>query len=326
MRITTKISFAITAMLLACLATVANAGINDGLMAHYCFDNPADLGKDCSGNNNNGTAEGTVTAVTGYKGGGALFGGMDNPADIHVPNSDSLKFSSALSISYAVKLNSLVGMPGDEFATNQAIVAKSHDATGFIVLASNPNASPADIVMAFGNHDAKTVYPMSGSTGTQANWSPANVDKWIHVIFTLDNVNGIARTYFNGKLVRTETKAAFDLTQPNRQDFTMANTQDLYIGKYSDVWYPLNGVVDELRFYNRVLTSSEVTALSNQGGAVSGTIKRLGSHTVTCKNNTTGQIVNIPASKATPFDCEAYGLKYTPFVDTVTISISGKPY
>ena len=39
------------------------------------------------------------------------------------------------------------------------------------------------------------------------------------------------------------------------------NTQDLYIGKYSDAWYPLNGAVQDIRIYQQALTDAEVQAL-----------------------------------------------------------------
>ena len=39
------------------------------------------------------------------------------------------------------------------------------------------------------------------------------------------------------------------------------NGQDLYIGKYRDAWYPLNGAVQDIRIYQQALTDAQVQAL-----------------------------------------------------------------
>jgi hypothetical protein len=83
-----------------------------------------------------------------------------------------------------------------------------------------------------------------------------------------------------------------------------------------------NGAMDEIRLYNRVLTPAEISGLYYQGVPVNGTIKSLGSHTVTCTNTTAAQTITIPASTATAYDCEAKGLKVNP-QDNVTITING---
>jgi hypothetical protein len=39
------------------------------------------------------------------------------------------------------------------------------------------------------------------------------------------------------------------------------NGRNLYIGKFSDFWYPFSGLIDEVRIYNRALTGQEVRVL-----------------------------------------------------------------
>lgn len=296
-------------------APASYAGINDGLVAYYCFEDVNNLGRDCSGKGNNGTKEGTVTAIKGYKGNGALFGGEAHPADIHVPNSASLKFGTTLSIAYAVKLNTLVGMKGDDIHASQVVLSKNAggNESGFAIHALNATYNPGGIRTIFQNtniDDDSTTHLWHNTTST---WYNASVGKWIHVVFTIDTVNKVGKTYHDGKLVNIETIT---------MDFTRANVEDLYIGKFSDTWFPLNGVIDEVRLYNRILTEAEVEVISNQGGAVKGEIKRFGSHTVTCKNNATGQIVNIAASIRSGYDCEASGLKVLPG-QKVSVTING---
>lgn len=54
--------------------------------------------------------------------------------------------------------------------------------------------------------------------------------------------------------------------------FEKANAQDMYIGVQKDnscikYWYPLEGVIDELRVYNRALNDPEVAELFGDAGS-----------------------------------------------------------
>jgi hypothetical protein len=306
------------ALLLSALAIsgTAMADLNTGLVAYYCFDDAKNLGKDCSTNGNNGTAEGVVTSVTGYKGMGVLFGGFNNPADIHIPNSTSLQFKQDFSLAFAVKMTGLDGMNGYGNYSDlnspdpafQAVISKSSDTDGMALVASHDGK---------GNLDTFTTSFEWGNNGIGGITSNSGIGRWVHFTYIFSNTQHTAKLYADGVLI--STKKGFT------QDFSSINTQDLYLGKYSSSWYPLNGAVDEVRIYNRALTTAEITSLYNQGGSVSGTIKRLNSYSVTCKNDATGQIVVIPATNVTAYNCEASGLRFTP-KQNVTVTISGKTY
>jgi hypothetical protein len=65
--------------------------------------------------------------------------------------------------------------------------------------------------------------------------------------------------YIDGVLKNTMTASV---------SFEKANTQDMYIGVQNDesgaclrYWYPLEGIIDELRIYNRVLNNAEISQL-----------------------------------------------------------------
>ena len=88
--------------------------------------------------------------------------------------------------------------------------------------------------------------------------SPTNyvvADTWYKLAFTYDGVT--AKFYINGALVNSLTKSAV---------FT-DNTTDLLIGKNGDPsgLYPnwFNGVIDEIRIYNRALPQQAITQLIN---------------------------------------------------------------
>jgi hypothetical protein len=72
-------------------------------------------------------------------------------------------------------------------------------------------------------------------------------------VFTYDGING--RLYINGALQNT-IKETVPFTQ---------NADDLYIGATPNSTYPyyFNGVIDEIRIYNRALSANEINQLKN---------------------------------------------------------------
>lgn len=77
--------------------------------------------------------------------------------------------------------------------------------------------------------------------------------QWYTVIYTSDGITG--NIYINGKLKGTITNSSFSFTP---------NTDDLFFGRLNDSQYPywFNGLIDEIRIYNRALSTSEVNQLS----------------------------------------------------------------
>ena len=78
---------------------------------------------------------------------------------------------------------------------------------------------------------------INGKTAKISGWSSSD---WNHCVFTYDGEN--MRLYLNGSLVKTEELSGAIIT--NSSDFT--------IGK------KFNGIVDEVRVYNRVLADDEI--------------------------------------------------------------------
>lgn len=252
-RIQSKFSIAakllLPSLFLVCFST-AHAGLTDGLVAYYCFDDASNISKDCSANGNNGSPSGQVNSVTGWKGNAASFGGYKSPASIHIPNSTSLQFSQDFSVAFAVKMTGFDGMDGwGSYASfgAHAAVAKSHDRRGMALLAygDSKTGNVGTGVASFGWNN-----PIGG------NAPNSDVDKWVHFTYIFSNKQHKTKLFANGTLVAT--KDGFS------QDLSAMNSQDLYLGKYSDYWYPLNGALDDVRIYNRTLTDAEVTALSQQ--------------------------------------------------------------
>ncbi len=220
--------------------------LTTGLMAYYCFDDPSNIAKDCSNNNNTGLASNVSTIANGVKGGAANFGGFTNVGSIRVPNSTSLSLDRYLTASFFVKLNSEGGMDGYGNLSSVGvhnIFSKDHDSSGFYSSLAVPNGT---VGAWFGNSQ-----PNFGISG---NKTYSILQNWLHVAYVFSKDTGTAQMYFNGELVKEETGKSID--------FSIANARDLYIGKYRDRWYPLNGMLDEVRFYNRALSASEIKQLA----------------------------------------------------------------
>ena len=238
------------------ISGTAVADLSTGLVAYYCFDDETNIGKDCSANGNNGSPTGQVGTVTGLLGKAASFGGYNNPASIHIPNSSSLQFNQDFSVAFAVKMTGFNGMDGwgnySDFGAH-SIFAKSHDRNGTTLMVGGDSTT--------GNLGTWVAsYEWNNSISTPTPY--AGVGKWVHLTYIFSNSQQKAQLYANGVLITT--KDGFS------QDFTSINSQDLYLGKFSDSWFPLNGALDEVRIYNRAITTAEVTALYQQGAIPTG--------------------------------------------------------
>jgi Concanavalin A-like lectin/glucanases superfamily len=78
--------------------------------------------------------------------------------------------------------------------------------------------------------------------------------QWYNLIYTYDGI--VSKIYLNGQLKKVSTfgPVGFD-----------ANNHDLFIGKHEDPMFPyyFNGVIDEIRIYNRALPLGAIKQLSD---------------------------------------------------------------
>ena len=284
------------------------ANLDDGLVAFYCFDDAKNIGKDCSNNGNDGSAEGQVNSVAGLNGKAANFGGFNNPADIHIPNSESLQFADDATISFAVKMTGFNGMDGyggyADYGVHAA-VAKSHDRSGFIInVAGNETKQISSGAGSF-------EWDKNGIGELTDNYQ---VGEWKHFTYVFSNSTHTAKLYADGALIKT--------LDTFNQSFDSANQEDLYLGKFSDSWYPLNGSLDDVRIYNRALSETEIKSLYKLG-QLSGTINGVQKYSAVCKNLKTGvskKIAQMDGSKE--WNCKAAGLQ-SKKGENVSVTITG---
>jgi len=214
-----------------------------GLVAYYPFNGNAN---DESGNGNNGTNNGaTLTADRfGNASSAYSFDGISN--HIQVPSATSLNPTNQITISTWVNPKGFYS--GSSYGN--FIVSKGSDATiGHYNLIYITDTKQFLFTIRFS--DEVGVLPSQVLSSTIINLST-----WYHVVGTYDGLT--MKIFVNGVYENQKSKS---LSLPN-------NTEDIYIGKHSNVSYPywINGKIDDICIYNRALSASEVDALYHEGG------------------------------------------------------------
>ena len=109
-------------------------------------------------------------------------------------------------------------------------------------------STPADT-----NHETLSAYVTQA--GGKANAPLITTGQWYRVIFTYDGI--VANVYFDGQLKQTWNAGPLSFSP---------NGGDLFIGRHEDgtdqypYWF--NGVIDEIRIYNRALPPQAIQELS----------------------------------------------------------------
>jgi len=200
----------------------------------------------------------TYSFITGNGGRSAVkFNGVSNPGAIRIPNTAAMQFTTGATIDLWARIDSGTGMSGatQQAATSgwaMALVAKSHDNGSVSLNAFPPDPNYSGTGYGFGAW-ASAVPGWGTGTCSIVNRNPGDsLGTWFRLTAVASTTTG-TRIYHNKQLIYSCPSAV-----PN---FTGMNTQDLYIGKYSDAWYPLNGAVQDIRIYQQALTDAEVQAL-----------------------------------------------------------------
>lgn len=208
----------------------------EGLVAYYPFNGNAN---DESGNGNHGTVNGA--ALTNDRFGNSVsaynFNGVDDY--ILVQNSISLNIINALTISAWVKF------PIIPEGGSHILMKSDHPDTYEYGLNLNPQNSGA-ISASIGGYNVVNLVS-----------NPVTIDAWYHVVATWQ-YPGISEIYLNGVL--NNSTSTIGNIDPINCVFTIGRIRP----EQSASSY--NGIVDDVRIYNRVLSGSEIQALYHEGG------------------------------------------------------------
>jgi hypothetical protein len=212
----------------------------EGLVAYYPLDGDV---SDATGSHD-GTVSGTPNFVAGYEG-------------------------QALDLASADAAPQYVGVVySDDFALNSFTVAawiNVHDLDA-------PRAILGTRFNGDNTFDVKVeATRIHGDIGDGSAWLNTSVDlvaaqggaisigDWHHIAYAIDGTSGTAELYLDGVLAATISLGGTPLF--------MKPDQELRIGNSSGAEY-MNGLIDEVRIYNRALSPAEVAGLAGRPGPV----------------------------------------------------------
>lgn len=198
------------------------------LVAYYNYDNASNLGLDSSGNGNNLTNSGGVTAGAGEAGGGAVFNGTNGILTGTLANLPTGNTSYTIGSWFKATGN----------YTNGGIVGWGNYGNYDQVIALRLDG-PNRLHQYWWNNDL--------NSGTVASYGGA----WHYVAVTYDSSTGVNDLYYDGSLVASRT--AFGLN---------VGSANFAIGRTCCSEF-FQGTLDDTAIYNNALNASQVTALMN---------------------------------------------------------------
>ena len=223
------------------------ADINTGLVAYYPFDGNAN---DYSGNTNHGTVLGAVLTTNRFGNANSAYSFDGATSYIRVPDNDSLELTNDFSISSWIYLRTLA-------PPSQGILAKH---------IAGPNNAGSWIYQITPNNGLVDFEATPFFDGSVESTTGLTLNHWHHLIFSYTKSTQIWKYYIDGILDKNGTRS-----------YDIRNTSlDLTIGAEEHPSYPqlishLDGIIDDIRIYNRVLSLNEVQTLFVTGNLQSPT-------------------------------------------------------
>ncbi|MBW4891612.1 hypothetical protein KXQ82_17940 [Mucilaginibacter sp. HMF5004] len=246
--------------------------IPQGLVGYYAFDEAINAGTsqvtDSTAYANTGTigldADSHNVRVTGKLKNGLDFSSADpNIYVVRIPNQDQLYLDkSSFSVSFWMKAPAAL-LPQDN-NTSAYLLCK-----GSITKNTTTGALGKRFDIEFKNKQIRFAIDDDNDAGgggkdeLQVNGIPFFTNNWVHVVVVRDVTNKKLLMYMNGAQVGTVaiTKANSGIGEASA--LALGNIGELEFLAATNKPAPYKGMLDEVRIYNYVLSTSEITALSS---------------------------------------------------------------
>ena len=228
--------------------TVQNAGstLTTGLVGYWPFDDASGTrAKDSSGYGNNGNLLGDAAWGTGFLHGCLALDGQSGY--VQVPSTPNLEqVTNAVTICAWVKFGTnIVHTAGDMQDVARKVISETNNPA--------PYSAYDLVVQDFGSGTFKArmgVTRASDSTRGTSDWGSAHTyGSWCHLAGVYDG--STVQIYVNGIL---ESSVAFS-------GAVLQVAQPLCLGRYGTVGEAVDGLMDDLRLYNRALSAAEIQTL-----------------------------------------------------------------
>lgn len=219
----------------------AFADLNQGLVGHWSFDDPANPGYDDSDHGYNGTVYGATWTSEGASGGALRFDGVDDYVGFASPVRNTAPYSVCAWVKIDSPTTALPVFP----------VANGGETSQSYGLCLYKNTYPT---WGFG---VRTQDGLATDGGTE--YSPATTE-WIFLCGTWDGSTDADRVkfYVNGDFVSSDTVVPA----------ASGPALNLRIGGPSEggPGYHFPGIIDEVRIYDRALSQDEIEELAGGAG------------------------------------------------------------
>ena len=214
----------------------AQAGVVDGLVGYWTFDNGGALGADASGQGNNGTVLGDTAPTAGVIGGAASFDG--NADYIRVPDSASLDSAAGAGLDRTVafwfKTTTSANRVVFEKGGNQHMVVQTESVT-----------APPGLIS----------WRVDGPNSTRVtSLAPVDDDAWHHYAATYHGANNRMELAIDGVSQGSSIQAS-----------SAANNSPVVIGARDGGGFGFPGSMDDVAIWNRRLSGSEIAAVYEAG-------------------------------------------------------------
>lgn len=233
--------FAGLAFLMAVFA--ANAQPTDGLVAHYPLDGNA---LDASGNGHNGQNYGAYMFSDRFNVSMSAFYFNGSGAHIRIPHSDALNQDNVRTVTaWVKKLGTAYGRENFSIIRKSRLDTQNEDGWAM----SMPTDASANITSA----SASVVEPGVGET--VASVEPVSTGEWHFMVWTYDPEQNLVSIFVDLELVAANVPAPMQ-DGGNMQQMLIGIAQSA-TGTF-DINSSFYGVIDDIRIYNRVLSSAEL--------------------------------------------------------------------
>jgi hypothetical protein len=218
-------------------------GLRDGLIAYFPFNGNAN---DESGNGNNGVVSGAILSTDRNGNNNSDYKFNGNGSRI-VVNNNTLSLNSNFSISCWIKLDNLNPSQFDA-----AIVGQYNMITGDTKFLLSYRADGLKRGIAF---YANSISNNNISQYYSTDWNPF-LSQWYHCVLVYAPGSKVT-WYINGQIQYTSNTVPASLYSPSNNQINIGWGS----GQHGDLSFI--GEIDDLRFYNRILNSSEISYLNS---------------------------------------------------------------
>jgi len=237
-----KLSVLLVLLIGICFTFLVKA--EEGLVAYYSFEKGKGLEVyDDSGNGCNGKIAGGVKRVDGIFGKALKFDGRHG-SKVVIPDRPNLHITEELTVSFWFRC--------DEFPVKEKDwkVAKVDSACLF-----SKNWNWRCRILPYRRIIASMGSPRWKLKVLEYS-QPIKIGKWYHIAYVWSVSQSKFTLYIDGKKEKEITEGIFRLRDEKNKP--------LLLGEDPGNWNPFNGCIDEVRIYNRALSSEEISKLHKQ--------------------------------------------------------------